>query len=142
VQGGGFPGGSGGLVIVKCNSTDKSQIFEYDDSAEDFELKQNGHCVDVHSGGPIVWMYGCSSLPNDQLHLNATTKTLSIASGKTCIGVEEEDPAGNLILAYSSFHMKSIIDNMPALYFFLLMYDAVSFKARRFNQRCRHGQSH
>lgn len=49
VQGGGYPGGSGGLVITRCNSTDAEQQFTY--NASTMHLQYGRHCVDVHSGG-------------------------------------------------------------------------------------------
>ena len=96
VQGGGYPGGAGGLVVVACNASDAAQAFQY--SADTLQLKQpsSGHCVDVHSGGPIVWMYGCSSGPNDQLRFNGTDGSLRVAQGAAdvCFGLEAADPAG------------------------------------------------
>ena len=65
------------------------------DSKTTFQLQQvsSHHCVDVHSGGPIVWMYGCSSSSqNDQLKFDTSAGTLTAAS--LCIGVEADDPAG------------------------------------------------
>ena len=92
-QGNGYAGGAGGLVISACNATDPAQIFNY--SKTTFQLQQvsSHHCVDVHSGGPIVWMYGCSSSSqNDQLKFDTGAGTLTAAG--LCIGVEADDPAG------------------------------------------------
>jgi len=97
VQGSGFAGGRGGLVIAKCNTTDNAQNFTYD--ATTMQLSTSSHlCVDVHSGGPIVWMYGCSGGVNDKLKFDASPAaggTISVAVGAgLCFGVEEDDPAG------------------------------------------------
>lgn len=95
VQGGGAPGGAGGLVIANCNSTDTSQLFSWD--KDNLQLKNNGHCVDMHAGGPIAWMYGCSTTsPNDKLFFN-TSGTLSVKfnGNYMCFGVEGVDPAGS-----------------------------------------------
>ena len=115
VQGGGFPGGAGGTVIVDCNTTDGAQLFQVvpqnhgenyglpelgglspSPSSSALQLRNGGHCVDVHSGGPIVWMYGCTGSPNDLFTLNTQNKTLSVAVGVDglCVGVEAADPAG------------------------------------------------
>ena len=67
--------------MVACNASDAAQAFEYN---EDTQLKQpsSGHCVDVHSGGPIVWMYGCSSGPNDS---GSMARTVSVGRAlQTC----------------------------------------------------------
>jgi len=94
-QGHGYPGGAGGLVIAQCNDTDATQTFTYDNTTKQLK-SMSGHCVDVHSGGPIVWMYGCSAGPNDILAFDATTQTLSVAVGSgLCFGVEQDDPAGS-----------------------------------------------
>lgn len=95
VQGHGYPGGAAGLVIVSCNSSDSAQTFTWDKDST--LLKYGGHCVDVHSGGPIVWMYGCSqSSPNDKLFVNASGTVSINANGKDiCFGVEASDPAGS-----------------------------------------------
>ena len=102
IQGRGYPGGAGGTVIAKCNATDGAQHFEYDTATTQLRDPKSGHCVDVHSGGPIVWMYGCTTGPNDLLHLNATDGTVSVNVGGTgegglCIGVEAADPAGGTV---------------------------------------------
>jgi len=95
VQGHGYPGGAGGLVIAVCNSTDPAQSFTYDTSTKQLKTP-SGRCVDVHSGGPIVWLYGCTSGPNDVLSFNDTDKTLSMKVGAgLCLGVEQDDPAGS-----------------------------------------------
>ena len=95
VQGRGFPGGAGGTVIAVCNATDPAQTFAYSTTTQQLRQPSSGHCVDVHSGGPIVWMYGCSSGPNDRFTLNKTTGTFSVAAGGgLCLGVEQSDPAG------------------------------------------------
>eukprot|EP01050_Picozoa_sp_SAG11_P043567 SAG11_NODE_20694_length_440_cov_0.756598_1_plen_82_part_10 len=62
-RGSGFQGGAGGLVIAECNGTDPSQTFTYDTTTSQLRQVSSKHCVDVHSGGPIVWMYGCSNGP-------------------------------------------------------------------------------
>jgi hypothetical protein len=69
--------------------------FTYDPTSFQLQQPASKHCVDVHSGGPIVWMYGCTSGPNDQLHFNATDTTLSVKVGAgLCFGLEQADPAG------------------------------------------------
>lgn len=95
VQGAGYPGGAGGLAIVTCNSSDPAQTFAWDQT--NLLLKNRGHCVDVHSGGPIVWMYGCSlSSPNDKLHVNESgTMSISVNGKDICLGIEASDPAGS-----------------------------------------------
>jgi hypothetical protein len=55
-RGHGFPGGAGGLVIAECNGTDPSQTFHYNSTTFQLVQVSSKHCVDVHSGGPIVWM--------------------------------------------------------------------------------------
>jgi len=102
IQGGGYPGGAGGTVVVKCNATDAAQQFEYDTATLQLRDPKSGHCVDVHSGGPIVWMYGCTKGANDLLHLNKTDGTVSVDVGGTgegglCFGVETADPAGSTV---------------------------------------------
>merc|ERR1719272_1365360 len=85
------PGGRAGLVIVPCNSTDVTQTFTWDDA--NLLLKQGGNCVDVHSGGPIVWMYGCNAgSRNDRLQIKADG---TLSAGNRCLGVEAIDPAGS-----------------------------------------------
>lgn len=91
LQGPGYPGGFGGLVIAACNASDLSQQFKQDSGR--FVSAASGRCVDIHSGGPIVWMFGCSSLPNDELSVRVANGTLEGAG--RCIGVESRDPAGN-----------------------------------------------
>ena len=90
LQGPGYPGGFGGLVIAACNASDLSQQFKQDSGR--FVSAASGRCVDIHSGGPIVWMFGCSSLPNDELSVRVANGTLEGAG--RCIGVESRDPAG------------------------------------------------
>ena len=93
VQGRGAPGGAGGLVVAACNATDDAQAFAY--NASTMQLSQGGRCVDVHSGGPIVWIYGCSASPNDQLRFDETEGTVRVeAGGGRCFGLESDDPAG------------------------------------------------
>jgi len=91
VQGAGYPGGAGGLVIARCNSSYAAQGFKYDEATKQISSVSNGRCVDIHSGGPILWMYGCSAGPNDKLTI-AANKTLEGAG--LCVGVEQDDPAG------------------------------------------------
>ena len=93
-QGGGFPGGAGGLTITACNATDPAQVFSYDASTKQLKQVSSGHCVDVHSGGPIVWMYGCTSSPNDQLQFVDGTVRVAVGTAGLCFGVEQDDPAG------------------------------------------------
>ena len=81
----------------RASQQDTAQQFSYDGTT--FQLKQptSGHCVDVHSGGPIVWMYGCTNGANDQLKFNAADGTLRVTLGANndlCFGVEAADPAG------------------------------------------------
>ena len=92
-HGGGARGGAGGLIAATCNATDARQIFAYNSSSHQLMHVASGHCVDVHSGGPIVWMYGCSLGPNDRLQLHASDGTVT-AAGR-CLGVEVADPAGS-----------------------------------------------
>jgi len=101
VRGSGYPGGAGGTVIADCNSTDPAQTFMYNETTQQLMQPSSHHCVDVHSGGPIVWMYGCTSGPNDRLIFdkNAGTVYVNISSGKVCFGMESDDPAGG---AYQS----------------------------------------
>ena len=51
----------------------------------------------MHSGGPIVWLYGCSTTSaNDALYFNASTKSVYVEAGgrQICFGLEDDDPAG------------------------------------------------
>ena len=50
VQGSGYPGGAGGLVIARCNETDPAQAFSFDVTSKQLKTA-SGRCVDVHSGG-------------------------------------------------------------------------------------------
>ena len=51
---------------------------------------------ELYAAGPIVWLYGCSSGPNDILTFNSTSQTLSVdVRGGLCFGVEQDDPAGS-----------------------------------------------
>lgn len=94
-QGPGFEGGAGGLILADCNATSPAQIFSYNQTTFQLTQVSSKHCVDVHGGGPIVWMYGCSSKANDLLHFNAAQQTLSVPlNGGLCFGVEAADPAG------------------------------------------------
>ena len=98
-RGGGARGGAGGLVIGECDGSD-AQAFTYDETSQ--QLAASGHCVDVHNGGPIVWMYGRSVGPHDRLTLNTSAGgTLSVPLGTAglCFGVEDEDPAGSTYVA-------------------------------------------
>ena len=67
VEGRGYPGGRGGLLLAPCNSSDPAQAFSYNATTQ--QLSHSQSCVDVHGGGPLVWMYGCSGSANDQLKL-------------------------------------------------------------------------
>jgi hypothetical protein len=51
-----FPGGAGGLIVADCNGTDPAQTFHYNSTTFQLVQVSSKHCVDVHSGGPIVWM--------------------------------------------------------------------------------------
>ena len=55
-SGHGFPGGAGGLIVADCNGTDPAQTFHYNSTTFQLVQVSSKHCVDVHSGGPIVWM--------------------------------------------------------------------------------------
>ena len=94
-QGGGARGGAGGLVVVTCNATDAAQQFDYTATTGELKQASGGHCVDVHSGGPVVWLYGCSTTsPNDKLILINGTLSVTQGTRQLCIGVEQSDPAG------------------------------------------------
>ena len=71
--------------------TDPSQTFTYNPTTFELILVGKHECVDVHSGGPIVWMYGCStSSANDQLKFDKTAGT--VTANKLCFGVEADNP--------------------------------------------------
>jgi hypothetical protein len=91
-RGSGFQGGAGGLLIAECNGTDPAQTFTYNPTTFQLVQVSSKHCVDVHSGGPIVWMYGCTTGPNDQLKFDKTAGT--VTANNLCFGVEADDPAG------------------------------------------------
>jgi hypothetical protein len=94
-RGPGYPGGRGGLVVAPCDGGD-AQAFTYNESS--LQLSNSGDCVDVHSGGPLVWMYGCSSeSANDRIRFDADAETASVDEGRgpLCLGVEADDPAGS-----------------------------------------------
>jgi hypothetical protein len=97
VEGAGYPGGLGGLLVDTCNTTDPAMQFTYNTSTFHLTAPTSNHCVDVHSGGPIVWMYSCGSGPNNQLYFNKDT-TLSVKVGAgLCVGLEQADPAGGTL---------------------------------------------
>jgi len=94
LAGAGYPGGAGGLAVTPCNSTTPLQQFKYDAGTKQLVSTSSGHCVDIHSGGPIVWMYGCSATSaNDLFSFSPSNGTLEAAG--ICVGVESEDPAGS-----------------------------------------------
>ena len=92
-RGGGARGGAGYLLFVPCNHTVAGQNFDYNVTSG--EMRFDGHCVDVHGGGPLVWMYPCSETsPHDVLLANHSDGTLRFGDGELCLGDEERDPAG------------------------------------------------
>jgi len=99
-RGGGYPGGAGALVLSECNASKSVQQFTY--NASTGLLRSTvapSNCVDVHGGGPIVWMYGCNEgSTNDKLTIDTVNGTAFLVGGQMgdgrCIGVEAADPAG------------------------------------------------
>jgi hypothetical protein len=142
IQGRGFPGGAGGLLLATCNSSDPAQAFSYNGTTKHLSQYPKGNCVDVHSGGPyaakqsnwglahsrhaanadvacafpcagsIVWMYGCTPGPND--NLSFVDGTIQ-AGSSLCFGEEADDPAGSTFASTIQAWAKPMSDGVALL---------------------------
>ena len=71
VQGAGFAGGAGGLIIADCNTTDPAQTFTYDDST--FQV----HIVAMFTMFLLVCIQNRSKMQRNLIHWSSLLGTSS-----------------------------------------------------------------